>query len=184
MIFEELKFILKDGRSAILRSPAENDAESALQYFQKVTEETDFLLFSQEETLTTTLESEKQVLKNHLEDSNGAMISCFVDGKFAGNCDIRFDTKIKTRHRVQVGIAILQEYWNLGIGSKMFEAMENMARQNENVTQMELFFIEGNERALHLYEKCGFRIVGVHPNAVKLRDGKLYNEYLMIKELR
>jgi hypothetical protein len=29
----------------------------------------------------------------------------------------------------------------------------------------------------------GFRIAGVHPNAIRLKDGTMLNEYLMIKEL-
>lgn len=183
MIFKELEFTLKDGRRAVLRSPTEKDAEEALEYFTKVTGETDFLLFSAEEAQNTTIEVERNVLKDKVTNPCAAMISCFVEGKFVGNCDISFDTKTKIRHRMTVGIAILKEYWNLGIGTKMFEAMESMARKNEYITQMELFFIEGNERALHLYEKVGFRIVGIHPNAIRLRDGTLRNEYLMIKEI-
>lgn len=34
-----------------------------------------------------------------------------------------------------------------------------------------------------LYEKAGFRTVGVHPNAVRMSDGALRHEYLMIKEI-
>ena len=43
-------------------------------------------------------------------------------------------------------------------------------------------FVEGNVRARALYEKMGFRITGVRPNAIRLRDGTLLNEYLMIRE--
>ena len=35
-----------------------------------------------------------------------------------------------------------------------------------------------------LYEKMGFRITGVKPNAVRLRDGTLLNEYSMIREIK
>ena len=50
--------------------------------------------------------------------------------------------------------------------------------------QIELEFVEGNERARRLYEKMGFRITGVHPNGIRLRDGRLLNLYTMIKEIR
>lgn len=39
--------------------------------------------------------------------------------------------------------------------------------------QVELSFVEGNFQARHLYEKMGFRIIGVHPNAICLKDGTL-----------
>jgi len=49
---------------------------------------------------------------------------------------------------------------------------------------MELEFVEGNTRARALYEKMGFRITGVNPNAIRLRDGTLLNEYCMIREIK
>ena len=44
--------------------------------------------------------------------------------------------------------------------------------------------VERNARARHLYEKMGFRITGVHPNAIRLKDGTLLNTYTMIREIK
>ena len=63
------------------------------------------------------------------------------------------------------------------------EAMIRLAESREGVMQIELEFVEGNARARHLYEKMGFRITGVHPNAIRLKDGTMLNEYTMIKEI-
>ena len=109
---------------------------------------------------------------------------CIVDGKVAGNCQIAWKTGLKTRHRASVAIALLKEFWNLGIGTRMFEEMIRIAEANENLIQMELEFVEGNTRARALYEKMGFRITGINPNAIRLRDGTLLNEYCMIREIR
>lgn len=43
--------------------------------------------------------------------------------------------------------------------------------------------IKTGHRARALYEKMGFKIVGVHPDAIRLKDGKLLNEYFMIKKI-
>lgn len=43
MIFEEKTIILKDGRTAILKSPCVEDAEKLLNYIKKSCSETDFL---------------------------------------------------------------------------------------------------------------------------------------------
>ena len=51
------------------------------------------------------------------------------------------------------------------------------------ICQIELDFIEGNTRARRLYEKMGFRITGVKPDAIRLKDGTLVNEYMMLKRL-
>lgn len=49
---------------------------------------------------------------------------------------------------------------------------------------MELEFVEGNARARALYEKMGFRITGVRPNATRLKDGTLLNDYMMVREMK
>ena len=100
-----------------------------------------------------------------------------------GNCSISFFKGLKTKHRAGIGIALLRDFWNQGIGTKMFEEMIRLAEDREDVMQLELEFVEGNERARHLYEKMGFRIVGIHPNAIRLKDGTMLNNYIMIKEL-
>ena len=90
---------------------------------------------------------------------------------------------MKDRHRASVAIALLQEFWNLGIGTKMFEELFQVARERGGVRQIELDFIEGNSRARGLYEKMGFRITGIKPNAIRMKDGTFVNEYMMIKQL-
>ena len=111
------------------------------------------------------------------------MIACLVDGKIAGNCQIAFRTGMKECHRASVAIALLQDNWNLGIGTRMFEELFRIARERGGIRQIELDFIEGNSRARGLYEKMGFRITGVKPDAIRMRDGSFVNEYLMIKRL-
>lgn len=101
----------------------------------------------------------------------------------AGNCQIAWKGGMKTRHRASVAIALLKEYWNQGIGTRLFQEMIQIAEDNPSILQMELDFVEGNTRARALYEKMGFRITGVRPNAIRLKDGTLLNEYSMIKEI-
>ena len=65
----------------------------------------------------------------------------------------------------------------------MFEEMFRIARERSVVRQIELDFIEGNSRARHLYEKMGFLITGVKPDAIRIKDGTFVNEYMMLKRL-
>lgn len=81
-----------------------------------------------------------------------------------------------------VAIALLSEYWNLGIGSALFQEMIAAAR-NRGIEQLELEVIEGNDRAMHLYQKIGFQIVAKKPNAIRLKDGTRLSEYYLILPL-
>ncbi len=184
MIIDDVKFRLKDGREAVLRSPKEEDVESTLEYLAVSAGETDYILRYPEECGKYTPEGEKKLFEQKNESPNEAMIMCVVDGKVVGNCEISFFKGIKTKHRANIGNALISGFWNQGIGTKMFEEMIRLAESREDVMQIELEFVEGNSRARHLYEKMGFRITGIHPNAIRLKNGTLLNNYIMIKELR
>lgn len=183
MIIQNVNFTLKDGRQAVLRSPGEEDIPGMLEYLRTSAGETEFIIRYPEECDCYTEEGERALFERCNASMGEAMIVCIVDGKLAGNCHIQFSNKIKTRHRADVAIALLKEFWNQGIGTKMFEVMIGIADSNPYVSQMELQFVEGNDRARALYEKMGFRIAGIHPNGIRLKDGTFRNEYLMIREM-
>jgi len=183
MIFTPVTFALKDGRSAILRSPdPQKDAADLVQYLYDTAADTPFVLRTPEE-IRYTVEGEEHFLQNVVESPNDCMILCEVDGHIAGNCHLSFNTRIKTRHSCSVAIALRKAYWGQGIGTAMFAAMEALARQREGVLQMDLEFIEGNTRARALYEKMGFRIVGLHPDAIRQEDGTMCALFAMQKKL-
>ena len=184
MLVREFELKLKDGRCAAVRSPREDDAAGLLDYLYVTACETEFLMRYPEECVKYTLEGERKFIeKANTSDCEAAAI-CLVDGKIIGIANIIWSRAIKTKHRASVGIALVREFWGQGIGTALMEELIRIARENEDLLQIELDFIEGNARARALYEKMGFRIVGVKPNAIRLRDGTLLNEYSMIREIK
>lgn len=183
MLTREISFTLKDGRRAVLRNPQEKDVPGLLEYLVKSAGESEFILRSPEECGKYTPESEAEWVENMNASENNAVLVCEVDGKIAGNCDIRHHTQLKTRHRANIGIALIKEFWGLGIGTAMFREIIEIAKGWDGLTQMELEFVEGNTRARGLYEKMGFRIVSVRPDAFRMKDGSFRSEYIMIRKL-
>ena len=183
MIFEEKQIPLKDGRAAVLKSPCAEDAEKLLNYIKKACGETDFLARYPEEWDDTTVEQEEAWVNRLRTSPNAAAITCCVDGEIAGNCEIGFKSGIKTSHRAAVAIALLKDYWNLGIGSAMMTELI-AAAEERGAEIIELEFVEGNDRAKRLYEKFGFKVVCEKPNAFKLEDGRYRSEFHMQKYLR
>ena len=183
MVVQEFEYILKDGRKALIRSPRDEDAQGVLDFLYLSAGETDNVVRYPEECSEYTLEGEKALFGRINSSDNEAMLVCLVDGKVAGNCQISWNNRIKTRHRAGVAIVLLREFWNQGIGTKLSLEMIRIAEENQNILQIELDFVEGNSRARALYEKVGFRICGVKPNAIRLKDGTLLNMYSMIREI-
>lgn len=184
MLIEDVEFTLKDGRKAKLRNAVEGDIYPVIDFVNKIAAETIFLSTSPEDSEIYTYEFEKAFFERTNAADNESYILCTVEGKVVGSCNISWSKKIKLKHRASVGIGILKDYWNLGIGSRMFEELIKIAERNSDIAQIELEFMEGNDRGRALYEKMGFKIVSVHPNAVRLKNGTLLNQYLMIKEMK
>lgn len=183
MLTREVPFVLKDGRRALLRSPRKEDVSGLLDYLVKSAGESEFILRTPEECGKYTPESELRWVESMNASESAAVLVCEVDGRIAGNCDISRRVNQKTLHRAAVAIALLHEFWGLGIGTAMFQELIHIAEGWEGVIQMELEFVEGNSRARALYEKMGFRITGVRPDAFRLKDGSLRNEYMMVRKL-
>ena len=181
MYFEPKTITLKDGRSCLLRSPQLEDVEEMLAYLRQTAAETHFLL-REPEDVTDTSDSEQLFILRVLNSDDQLMIVATVDGKLAGNCGLTFKTYSKVKHRCEIGIGLLKEFWGLGIGSALFEEMFTAARAH-GCTQMEMKVIEGNQRGLVLYQNTGFETIGTIPNAIRLQDGTFLEEYIMVKKL-
>lgn len=181
MVSEEKAIVLKNGMTAILKTPEIEDAGKMLNLIRTASGETDFLVRYREDWEETTVESEEKWIKSNRDSENDFVITCFIADKAVGCCEISFMDGSKTFHRAGIGISVLKEYWNIGIGSAMFNEIIALAREHKGTEIIELEFIEGNERAKALYEKFGFTAVSVKPNAYKLKDGTYQNSVYMQK---
>lgn len=181
MEYQNKTITLKDGRTALLRAVCKEDAIPMIAYMKACYEQTPYLMRYPDE-FAVTAEQEAAYLERQLVSPDVLMIVCEVEGKLAGNCQLDLNRWRKTRYRGQVAIALLKDYWGLGIGTAMFKEMIEKARQ-EKLEQLELEVIEGNQRAIGLYHKMGFVCTGEKPNAIRLEDGSSLKELMMVKVL-
>ncbi len=181
MIFPEKEILLKDGRTALLRTPREEEAEELLDYLRAVSGETEFLTRRPEE-VETDPEKERAWVRGRRASPDALTISCFLGGRIVGNCEIGFSARKKTAHRATLGIALRREAWGLGIGSALFSELIAAGRER-GVAFLELCCMEENARAIALYERFGFRTVSRLPDAFRLSDGRSCAELFMRLEL-
>lgn len=182
MLFSFKTLRLRDGRQLLLRAPSPKDAQPMLRFMKLTYSQTPYLLHYPED-FCKTVEQERSFLEGVLHSPNTIMIVCEADGEIAGNCQLSFNQKLKTRHRADLGIALLEQYWGLGIGTALLEEMIALARHHR-VEQLELEVVEGNERAIALYRKMGFVPVCSLPDAIRLKDGQSLAMITMIKKLQ
>ena len=109
-------------------------------------------------------------------------IAAFVGGKIVDHCDVSRRKPTDERHTGLFGIVILSGYRGIGIGQMMVKkALEEALRSGVWLVELHVFAI--NEVAIHVYEKLGFRRVGVVPGKM-LRNGRLLDEIHMYVDLR
>ena len=184
LIFEEKTITLKNGQQAVLKTPELQDAQQLLSNIRTAAAETDFLSRTAQDWQDATVESEEKWIRNNRESEHDLVLACYIDSMIVGTSEITFLHSSKTSHRAVLGIAIQKDFWNLGIGSAMFEILLEAAERHKGTEIAELEFISGNGRGKALYEKFGFRVISVKPNVFKLQDGSYQDMYYMQKVLK
>ena len=159
---------LKNGKEALLRNGEFADGEAVFVNFNETHAETDYLLSYPDEN-SFDAQQEAEFLKEKTESPNEIEIVTVVDGVVAGTAGIEaVGAKYKLKHRAELGIAILKEYWGLGIGKALMEACIECAKE-AGYTQLELNAVAENERAVTLYKKMGFVEYGRNPRGFNSR---------------
>ena len=173
---------LKNGKEALLRNGEFADGEAVFVNFNETHAETDYLLSYPDEN-SFDAQQEAEFLKEKAESSNENEIVAVVDGVVAGTAGIEaVGTKYKLKHRAELGIAILKEYWGLGIGKALMEACIECAK-DAGYTQLELNVVAENERAVALYRKMGFVEYGRNPRGFNSRVSGYQEVVYMLLEL-
>ena len=154
------------------------DAAEILQYLKQIGAETDNLTFGAE-GLPFTTESEAEYI-NQIENSCDAiMLIAKENGKIVGDASLsRLPRRMK--HRGDLGVSVLKECWNKGIGSQLLLEIINFAKENSFVV-IDLHVRSDNLSAIRLYEKFGFKKIGMHPAFFKIGSEEISFDYMCLK---
>ena len=109
-------------------------------------------------------------------------VAAFDGDRLVGNCDVAGRRSRDVRHTGVLGIAIIDGYRGFGLGRAMMgAALKQAARLGIWLVELEVF--ADNDRAKHLYEDLGFRMVGAVPGKI-LRHGRSIDPIMMYIDLR
>ncbi len=179
MLYDAKTVQLKDGRQAVFRGLNAGDSAEMLKTLRAFSTETDFLLRCPDEC-GESAEEEAAFLEGIHASDDALLIGCFLRDKLVGTGSLSCQKFRKARHRATLSLAILKDYCGMGIGTLLIEELTSVAK-DRGVTQLELDYYEGNERARILYEKAGFQKTGEIPNAIRPDDGRVLKEIHMVK---
>lgn len=174
---------MKDGTWMLLRSPEPSDAAARIEYLRRVNGETDFMARGGKDS-PSDAELVAQVIADQLDSEDMLEIAAWMDGRMVacGGISPVSRSQPRRRHRAQLGIAVLKECWNRGVGGAIVRALIAEAPKL-GYRQIELTVVDGNDRALALYEKLGFQVVGRMPGGMGYEDGSFRDEITMVRML-
>ena len=129
-----------------------------------------------------TLEDEIEWFEANRKNKNRAhsfAIRTNKDNTYIGGCGYH---GVSHKNRTcYVGIMISnKEYQNKGYGTEAFELLINYLFKEMNIRKILLNVFATNKRAIHVYEKLGFKIEGTLKDHV-YRDGQYVDEVVMAK---
>jgi len=108
------------------------------------------------------------------------LLVALVDGKLVGNAGLELSTRRRRTNAAHIGMAVHDQYHNLGVGSALMAALIDQADNWLNLLRLELTVFTDNQAAINLYKKFGFVVEGTHV-AYALRDGVYADVYAMAR---
>ena len=178
----EQRIVLKNGEEALIRNGDGPDGSAVFEIFNLTHAETDYLLSYPDEN-SFDPEQEARFLEEKTKSPDEIELVAMVDGKMAGIAGIgAVGKKHKVRHRAELGISILKEYWGLGLGKALIKACIQCAG-DAGYKQLELNVVADNKRAVSLYRSMGFGEFGRNPKGFNSRTSGYQELVYMLLEL-
>jgi len=173
-------FTAKNGRQVILRTPRWEDLDDLVELINSLVEEGVEIEFETKKTRDEEVDWLSRAIAQ-LEKDEALYMVTEVDGRVVASSGI---TKRRFRcenHVGDLGIIKKSGYRDVGIGSKMMKTLIDQA-DVMGLKILTLTVFATNKRAIHVYQKAGFKETGRIPKGI-YRKGKYLDRVIMTKEI-
>ena len=164
----------------IYKEALASDAEGLLKHLQSVGSETDNLSYGKD-TFSISPEREAKFINRFYNSEKDLMLVALDGDTVVGNAIVERNKILRYNHRAEISITVLKDYWGQGIGSELMRRMISFA-ENTGARILYLEVRADNTRAISLYEKFGFKSIGIYPDFFKI-NGNYYDASLMMLKL-
>lgn len=168
-----------NGRTVRFRGPRKSDVNDILKLINGLVEEDAMILVDKKKTRKEENTYVTRVIKENKEGSALHLVA-EVDGKVVAKAEVH-RKKDKSNHVGTLGISVSKGYRDIGIGKTIMRLLSELSKE----LGLRLIILEAyaeNSRAIHVYQKSGFKIVGRIPKDIHYRN-KYVDSVIMVKEL-
>ena len=156
-----------------------SDAEKLSQLIQQVEASSEYMLW---EALEREVDNERQ--KKMIESMNDSDNSTIFVAENKNNEVVGYLFAIggnakRNKHSAYIVVGISENYRGQGVGTKLFNGLEQWATQN-GIHRLELTVVTRNQAGLSLYKKMGFEVEGTKRHSLFINN-EFVDEYYMSK---
>ncbi len=169
--------ILKHNEKLVIRKACVEDAVNLNELYKTIILETEHFGYEPDE-FTITDEQQAHTISMFSQADNAILLVATLNDKIVGNLSFRAGSSKKFHHVGELGVQVLRDYWNLGIGKELIKCLINWAKENKCIYKISLRVRADNENAVHVYKKLGFKEEGILSNEI-MSKGILYDVIYM-----
>ena len=149
----------------IIKEALPEDAEKLIAQMRKIGGESDNLTYGSE-GLSITVEQESGFLESIANDQHSVFYCAWKKSELVGTANLSGLPR-RMSHRAELGISVLKNEWNNGIGAMLMQHLIDYAKEH-GIEIINLEVRSDNKAAIHLYEKYGFIKTGTVPAFFKI----------------
>lgn len=177
MLVVPKKIELKNQKQIVLKSPTPENSQLLLNHLKNVFHESyQNMNFAKNNWDNFPVEEEAKILAEFSSNPGKFMISAFDGDRIVGNIGCFGMGGEFLKHNARIGMGLEKEFHNLGLGTALLNYAIETAKQN-NIHRLELTVRTYNDAGVALYEKVGFRRVGILKETAFI-DDKFCDEYM------
>ena len=154
------------------------DAEALIDFMNQVAGETDYLVMD-DQGFQPSLEATRKILATSQEAEDQLCLLARLDDTIIGLINVRTQSPYRISHTGDIFMALRKDYWGYGIGRILLEEVITWAQEMGHLKRLELTFLVRYERAVRLYQSCGFDIEGIKKRGARTDEGEWLDLYYM-----
>lgn len=173
---------IKSQKTVTIRQAQIDDAENLLNCIKTYVPQSDCIPKLAQE-IKLTIDEEKEWINHFLISENSLLLIAESDNEIVANIDLTGNRRKIMEHTAVVGMGMLKEWRNLGLGTVLLNWAIDWAKENPILELLWLQVYTENELGLALYHKMGFEETGIIKNFFK-QDGKYFDNLIMTMNLK
>lgn len=177
---------MKASQSIRIRPVQQGDAAQLVALFEALDSETSMMLWEPGER-GLTLEVQQHRVREYLDSTTQAMLVAESVSETSSALEIVGSAVAiggkarRNAHVLSVAMGLKRKVWGQGIGQKLLHGLIAWAEAHQ-FARLELTVMAHNERAIALYQRCGFEIEGRNVRSLRIA-GNWVDELTMAKLL-